>query len=452
VAQAQGEQGRRALVVGLGRTGVSAARFLTARGWSVAVTDSRAEPPGLEALRATVPDAAVFVGGFSTTALEHADEVVLSPGVALSDPFVRAAAAKGLPIVGDIELFARVTTAPVIGITGSNGKSTVTTLVGQMAERAGRRVKIGGNLGTPALDLLEGPAPELFVLELSSFQLECTRSLRAVAATVLNVSPDHMDRYASLAEYAAAKARVYAGCEVAVLNRADPAVMAMAMAMTDGARRISFGPDAPPDAADWGVGGRGLDAVLFAGGVAVMPVAELKMRGTHNAQNALAALALGTAAGLPRDAMCEALREFTGLPHRTELVADRHGVAWINDSKGTNVGATLAAVAGLDGPLIVILGGDGKGQDFAPLAAALVDKVRAVVLIGRDADAIGAALGARIAQHRALTMEQAVELAAEVARPGDTVLLSPACSSLDMFESFEHRGRAFVHAVRRIAA
>ena len=448
VAQARGGQGRRALVVGLGRTGVSAARFLAARGWSVAVTDSRAEPPGLEALRAAVPDAAVFVGGFSETALSYADEVVLSPGVPLADPFVRAAAARGLPIAGDVELFARAADAPVIGITGSNGKSTVTTLVGQMAERAGRTVRVGGNLGIPALDLLDGAPPDLFVLELSSFQLECTRSLRAAAATVLNLSADHLDRYASLDEYAAAKARIYQGSDVAVLNRADPRVAVM----PGGASRVTFGPDAPRDGSEWGVIGAGAQAQLACGGAAVLPVAELKLRGTHNAQNALAALALGEAVGLSREAMCEALREFTGLPHRTELVAEAGGVVWINDSKGTNVGATLAAVAGLAGPLVLILGGDGKGQDFRPLAAALAGKVRAAVLIGRDADAIAGALGARIAQRRALTMEQAVEFAAELAQPGDTVLLSPACSSLDMFESFEHRGRAFAHAVRRIAA
>jgi UDP-N-acetylmuramoylalanine--D-glutamate ligase len=448
LAQARGGQGRRALVVGLGRTGVSAARFLAARGWSVAVTDSRAEPPGLEPLRAAVPDAAVFVGGFSETALSFADEVVLSPGVPLADPFVLAAAARGLPIVGDVELFARAADAPVIAITGSNGKSTVTTLVGQMAERAGSTARVGGNLGIPALDLLDGAPPDLFVLELSSFQLECTRSLRAVAACVLNVSADHLDRYASLGDYAAAKARVYDGCHVAVVNRADPLVAAMA----GGGSRVSFGPDAPRRAEDWGVVGAGARAQLAVGGVTVLPVAELRLRGAHNAQNALAALALGEAAGLPRDAMCEALREFTGLPHRTELVAEKGGVAWINDSKGTNVGATLAAVEGLAGPLVLILGGDGKGQDFAPLAAAFAGKVRAAVLIGRDADAIGRALGARIAQRSASNMEQAVEVAASLAQPGDTVLLSPACSSLDMFESFEHRGRAFVHAVRRIAA
>lgn len=439
----------RALVVGLGRSGVSAARFLAARGCAVAVTDSREDPPGLPALHAAVPGAAVFVGGFSETALAHADEVVVSPGVALTDPFLREAAARGLPIIGDVELFARAVTAPVIAITGSNGKSTATTLVGQMADRAGRLTRVGGNLGTPALDLLEGPTPELFVLELSSFQLETTRSLAPAAAALLNLSADHLDRYPDLAAYAAAKARVFRGCAVAVVNRADPRVMALP---TPGAVRISFGPDVPPSGADWGVLEHGGEAHLAVGTTPVFPVGELRLRGAHNAQNALAALALGTAIGLPREAMCAALREFAGLPHRTELVAEQGGVTWINDSKGTNVGATLAAVGGFAGPLVVILGGDGKGQDFAPLATALVGRVRAAVLIGRDAATISAALGDRVASHRAASLEQAVALAAEIAEPGDTVLLSPACSSLDMFDDFEHRGRSFVQAVRKLTA
>jgi len=447
---------RRALVVGLGRTGVSVARHLTARGWAVAVTDTRPNPPGLEPLRAVAPDAAVFLGGYSEEALRHADEIVLSPGVALSHPFLREAAARGLTIVGDIELFAREVRATVIAVTGSNGKSTVTTLVGLMAERAGRRVKVGGNLGTPALDLLDGEADtELYVLELSSFQLETTHSLKPAAAVVLNLSADHMDRYADLADYAAAKARVFQGCAVALLNRADPIVAAMP---TPGARCISFGPDAPPGPQDWGVmrqGGRGF---LARGSDALYPVDALLTRGAHNVQNSLAAAALGGAVGLEVEAIGETLREFRGLPHRTEFVAEHRGIIWLNDSKGTNVGATLAAIAGLEGPLVLILGGDGKGQDFAPLAAALLGKTRAAVLLGRDAPLLEQAIataadGAAAPQLRRVgSLEQAVAAAAELAVAGDTVLLSPACSSLDMFESFEHRGRAFSNAVRRLAA
>jgi len=440
--------GRRALVVGLGRTGVSVARFLAARGWSVAVTDSRPNPPGLEALREGVPDAAVFVGGFSERALDHADEVVLSPGVALSDPFLRAAAARGLPIVGDVELFARHARAPVVAITGSNGKSTVTTLVGMMAERAGRSVRVGGNLGTPALDLIGAAEPDLYVLELSSFQLETTNSLAAAAATVLNLSPDHLDRYPDLAAYARAKGRVYQGCAVPVVNRADP----VAAALAGGAPRIGFGPDAPPSDRDWGVAERSGRRWLVRGSEAWFAADELLLRGEHNLQNALAAAALADSVGVPRPAVVETLREFRGLPHRTEFVVEHGGVVYLNDSKGTNVGATLAAIAGLAGPLVVILGGDGKGQDFAPLAVALRGKGRAAVLLGRDAPVLEAALRGVLPLHRVATLEQAVAQAAQLARSGDTVLLSPACSSLDMFESYEHRGRAFAAAARRVAA
>ena len=451
---------RRALVVGLGRTGVSVAGHLTARGWSVAVTDTRPNPPGLEPLRAVAPDAAVFLGGYSEEALRHADEIVLSPGVALNHPFLREAAARGLTIVGDVELFAREVRGAVIAVTGSNGKSTVTTLVGLMAERAGRRVRVGGNLGTPALDLLDhehGAADtELYVLELSSFQLETTSSLKPAAAVVLNLSADHMDRYADLAAYAAAKARAFQGCAVGLVNRADPIVAAMP---SPGAKRISFGPDAPPGPHDWGVVAQAGRSFLARGTEALWPVDTLLTRGAHNVQNSLAAAALASAVGIEADAIGETLREFRGLPHRTEFVADRGDVVWLNDSKGTNVGATLAAIAGLEGPLVLILGGDGKGQDFAPLAAALVGKTRAAVLLGRDAplleQAISAAARAAPATapvlRRASSMEQAVTAAAELAVAGDTVLLSPACSSLDMFESFEHRGRAFSNAVRRLA-
>lgn len=446
---------RRALVVGLGRTGVSVARHLTARGWSVAVTDTRPSPPGLEPLRAVAPDAAVFLGGYSEEALRHADEIVLSPGVALSHPFLREAAARGLTIVGDVELFAREVRGTVIAVTGSNGKSTVTTLVGLMAERAGRQVRVGGNLGTPALDLLDGAADtELYVLELSSFQLETTSSLKPAAAVVLNLSADHMDRYADLAAYAAAKARAFQGAAVALVNRADPIVAAMP---TPGARRISFGPDAPPGPSDWGVVQRGAASFLARGSEALFPVDSLLTRGAHNVQNSLAAAALGSAVGLEVEAIGETLREFRGLPHRTEFVLERSGVVWLNDSKGTNVGATLAAIEGLGGPLVLILGGDGKGQDFAPLAAALVGKTRAAVLLGRDAPELERAIrdaadGGAPTLRRVGSIEQAVTVAAELAVAGDTVLLSPACSSLDMFESFEHRGRAFATAVRRLPA
>ena len=436
----------RTLIVGLGKTGLSCARFLAAHGEEIAITDSRERPPGLADLRALLPDAAVFLGGFSEDALKRADRVVLSPGVAAGSPFVSKARALGLPVLGDIELFAHYAHAPIVGITGANGKSTVTTLLGIMAEHAGKAVRVGGNLGTPALDLLAKDEPDLYVLELSSFQLEITDSLPCVAAAVLNLSPDHMDRYTGMQDYAAAKARIFRHCRTAVLNREDPWVKDMAAGVR---QRVSFGLDVPKSG-DYGVLGAGDDEWLARGGEKLMPTSVMRLKGRHNIANALAALALGEASGLPMSAMLAALEGFRGLPHRMEFVSRFQGVTWYDDSKGTNVGATLAAVQGVTQPLVLIAGGDGKGQDFAPLAAAL-QGAHGVVLLGKDAQLIEDALAARVPVRRVKDMEAAVQAAAELARPGDVVLLSPACSSLDMFENFEHRGRAFAAAVRRFA-
>jgi len=438
---------QRALIIGLGKTGAATARHLAGLGYQVAVTDNRAAPPGVPRLRAEVPDAALFLGGFSAQALTHADLVVLSPGVAPIEPFVEQAVAQGLPNVGDIELFARAVRAPVVGITGSNGKSTVTTLVGLMAERAGRRVGIGGNLGTPALDLLTDEH-DLYVLELSSFQLETTASLQCAAATVLNITPDHMDRYANVAAYAAAKARVFAHCEVAVVNRDDALALPLG---ARAARRLSFGLQPPANDDEFGVLQHAGASWLARGATPLMPVAELRIRGAHNTANALAALTLGSALELPLDGVLEVLQEFRGLPHRTELVAEIGGALYLNDSKGTNVGATLAAVNGFAEPLVLIAGGQGKGADFAPLGEALAHRARAVVLIGEDAPLIEQAIAGRVPVTHATSMDQAVRAARKLAQPGDVVLLSPACASFDMFENFEHRGQAFVTAVRELA-
>ncbi len=436
----------RTLIVGLGKTGLSCARFLAAHGEEIAITDSRDRPPGLADLRELLPDAAVFLGGFSEDALKRADRVVLSPGIASDIPFVAKARALGMPVLGDIELFAHYARAPVIGITGANGKSTVTTLLGLMAERAGKKVRVGGNLGTPALDLLKKDEPDLYVLELSSFQLEITDSLPCVAATVLNLSPDHMDRYAGMKDYAAAKARIFRHCRTAVLNREDAWVRSMAPELK---RRVTFGLDAPA-AGDYGVVGEGTELWLAKGSEKLIPASVLRIKGGHNLANALAALALGEAAGMPLDAMLQELSEFRGLPHRMEFVTAAKDVIYYDDSKGTNVGATLAAVQGVSQPLVLIAGGDGKGQDFAPLADALAGKARAVVLLGKDADQIEKSLAGRVPVRRVKDMESAVGTAAALAQAGDMVLLSPACSSLDMFENFEHRGRVFAAAVRRL--
>lgn len=439
--------GTKTLIVGLGKTGLSCARFLAARGVEIAITDSRDRPPGLQDLRNEMPDAAVFVGGFSEIALQHADQLVVSPGVAVSTPFVIKARAMGLPVLGDIELFARQVQAPIVAITGSNGKSTVTTLVGLMAEHAGRDVRVGGNLGTPALDLIREREPDLYVLELSSFQLEVTDSLHCVSAAVLNLSPDHMDRYATLQDYAAAKARIFRHCDVSVVNRDDVVVSGMA---NTAAKRISFGLGVPLQN-DYGLVSERGRRWLAHGETRLLPVDELRVHGDHNLSNMLAALALGEAAGLPMPAMLSALKQFRGLPHRMEFITRVHDVDWYDDSKGTNVGATVAAVSGLAGPLVLIAGGDGKGQDFAPLAAALAGKARAVILLGKDAPAIETAIAGRIPVQHVKDMNAAVQTAARIAQPGDRVLLSPACSSLDMFENFEHRGRVFAQAARRLA-
>jgi UDP-N-acetylmuramoylalanine--D-glutamate ligase len=443
-------QAGKVLVVGLGKTGLSCARYLTRQGAAVAVTDTRLHPPGLEALRGELQDAALFLGGFDRAAFEAAGLIVVSPGVSVGEPLIRQARARGVPIVGDVELFARAVRAPVAAITGSNGKSTVTTLLGEMARIAGRRVAVGGNLGEPALDLLD-PAVDLYVLELSSFQLETTDSLRPSAAAVLNISADHLDRYDSLEDYAAAKARIFRNAETAVINLDDRRVVAM----PGGARRRGF-TLGDPGRDDWGVRAHGGAPWLCAGGEPVLAVAEMALAGRHNVANALAALAMADAVGIPREAAREALRSFGGLPHRTQLVAEARGVRYYDDSKGTNVGATVAALEGFeDGTparTILIAGGDGKGQDFSALGPVLARTARCVVLIGRDAPLIEAALDPATPRVHAADMSEAVTLAARRALPGDRVLLSPACASFDMFRNYEHRGEAFALAVRGLGA
>jgi UDP-N-acetylmuramoylalanine--D-glutamate ligase len=436
-----------AVIVGIGRTGLSCARYLAAQGWRLAATDTRAAPPELAALTALDARIVVRAGGLDTRLLDGALCVVASPGVALTEPFFVEARRRGLSIVGDIELFARAARAPVAGITGTNGKSTVTTLLARMAQRAGVRVRAGGNLGEPALELLAAQ-PELYVLELSSFQLETTASLECRAATVLNVSPDHLDRYASVGEYARAKARIFARCDTAVINLDDPLVVAMPRAAR---RTLSFSLRASIGA-DYAVAMHSGEWWLSRAGAPLLPVAALRIKGLHNAANALAALALGEALELPLPAMLAELSEFPGLAHRAQWVAEVRGVTYVNDSKGTNVGATVAAVAGLAGPLVMIAGGDGKNQDFAPLAAAFRGKVRHAVLIGRDGPLLGRALAGVCTLESCASLPEAVRAAARAAQPGDTVLLSPACASFDMFRDYSQRGAVFTQAVEELAA
>ena len=441
------KQNAKTVIVGLGKTGLSCARYWHARQRRVTVIDSRNTPPEIGALRQLAPEIEIRVGGFDVSVLEDANEVVASPGVSLREPMLQAAMRRGIPIIGDIELFARSANAPVIGITGTNGKSTVTTLVAHMATYAGKRALAGGNLGRPALDLLADQVPDFYVLELSSYQLETTQSLKLEAAAVLNVTPDHLDRYDNVKAYAAAKARIFDHADVAVINADDQYVRAMPKA---GQKTLAFGLK-PDSGALYAIRHSGGDIELTRHGVSLIAMSKLKLAGEHNAANALASLAIAEAVGLDRAKCVDALRTFTGLPHRSQWIADVNGVRYIDDSKGTNVGATLAAVLGMNGPLVIIAGGQGKGQDFAPLAAAFRGKVRHAVLIGQDAKQLAAELTTVCACEFADDMEVAVEKAARAAKAGDTVLLSPACASLDMFKDYAHRGEVFANAVNKLS-
>jgi UDP-N-acetylmuramoylalanine--D-glutamate ligase len=435
------------VVVGLGKTGASCVRYLAKRGVAVSATDSRRTPPGLTDLGAAAEGLDLRLGGFDLSLLEDASQLVISPGVSLDEPIAEAARERGIEILGDIELFARAVRAPVIGITGTNGKSTVTTLLARMAAAAGRRVLAGGNLGPPALDLLDESTPDLYVLELSSFQLDTTSSLELKGAVVLNVSADHLDRYASVAAYADSKARIFTKSSTIVLNADDALVSRMGDAHKHSCI-VTFSVRRPE--ADYALLKSAGQTWLTRRGEKLMDAARMKIQGLHNAANALAALALGEAAGLPAAAMCQALETFPGLPHRSAWVADIGGVRYIDDSKGTNLGATIAAVAGMPGPLVMIAGGEGKGQDFTPLADAFRGKVRTAVLLGKDAPALAASLAGVCAIVRVDSMAAAVKAAQASAQVGDTVLLSPACASLDMFRDYGHRGDVFAAAVRAL--
>lgn len=434
------------IIVGLGKSGMSLVRFLASRGVSFAVADTRENPPELATLRRDYPQVDVRCGELDVEFLCRANELYVSPGLALATPALQQAAARGVKLSGDIELFARYAKAPIIAITGSNAKSTVTTLVGEMAAAAGKRVAVGGNLGTPALDLLSDDV-ELYVMELSSFQLETTDQLGAEVATVLNISEDHMDRYSGLPAYHLAKHRVFRGARQVVVNRQDVLTRPL---IGEGLPCWTFGLN-KPDFHGFGLREEDGEKYLAFQFDHLMPVRELKIRGAHNQANALAALALGHAVGLPMDAMLSSLRTFGGLEHRCQWLRERNGVSYYDDSKATNVGAALAAIEGLgadiEGKLVLIAGGDGKGADFSGLRAPVAANCRAVVLIGRDAELIAQALGDGVELIRAATLQDAVLRCADIAQAGDAVLLSPACASFDMFKNYEERGRLFAQAV-----
>ena len=508
--------GKHVLVLGLGESGLAAACWCARQGARLRVADTRATPPYLEELRRRVGSADFCSGEFDQALLAGIDLLVLSPGLPGDLPVVIQARAAGIPVLGEIELFAQGLhclgqSAPVLAITGTNGKTTTTALTGYLLRATGKAVGVAGNISPAALAALmaaqdANALPQIWVLELSSFQLETIATLNPAAATVLNVSDDHLDRYAGFDEYAAAKARIFSGGGVQVLNRDDPQVRRMALADR---RAITFGLDAPPAAGDFGLRSQSGEVWLAQGERCLLPLSELPLAGLHNAANAMAALALCASIGFDVDTLLPALRSFHGLPHRVEKITEKDGVTWYDDSKGTNVGATVAALNGIGGQLaaqysrlpspgqrrgfaehcsappelagcakpavgreagrdgahlanaenhhdrkiVVILGGDGKGQDFSPLRNAVATHARAVILIGRDGALIGEAIaGAGIRTESAADMADAVKRAAALALPGDAVLLSPACASFDMFRNYEHRAQVFIAAARAMEA
>lgn len=442
------------VIVGLGTTGLSCARWFHARGETFSVIDSRSNPPGLADFQAEFPHVDLHLGRFDRDLLLAADELVMSPGISLQTPEIRAAIEAGVTITGDIDIFSRYVSKPVIAVTGSNGKSTVVTLLAHMARAAGLDVAVGGNLdgedAAPALDLLRAGDKDLYVLELSSFQLETTRHLGASAAVILNLSEDHMDRYQTLRDYLEAKQRIFLGCSLAVVNR-DDAASAPEQKVPGS---ITYGLD-HPQAENWGISQVDGVSYLAFGSESVLAASELRIPGRHNVSNALAALALGDAVGLNRSAMVSSLREFGGLPHRCQWLRKLNDVDYYNDSKGTNVGAALVAIESIGemirGRIVLIAGGLDKESDFSVMQPVVGRFVRVAILIGRDAAKLVAAFSSVTETVLAGSLEEAVRTAAYRAIAGDAVLLSPACASYDMFNNFMHRGRVFTAAVEGLS-
>ncbi len=437
------------ILIGMGDTGFACARYLQARGDRFVMLDSRPQPPRLQEFRAQFPDVQVVTGELDADLLCSAGELIISPGLPLTHPAIAAAREAGVKISGDIDLFLQEAKAPVAAITGSNGKSTVTTLLGEMAKAAGVKVAVGGNLGTPALDLL-GDGVELYVLELSSFQLERCDQLNAAAAVMLNLSEDHLDHHGDLQSYHRAKQRVFRACKFAVYNRDDALTQPL---LPDATPRSSFGLNST-DLNQWGLLEQEGETWLARHPEPLMPVSQLKISGRHNVANALSALAMGSALNLPLAPMLQTLREFPGLPHRCEFVAEHDGVRFIDDSKATNVAAAMAAINGLVDSaekLVLIAGGTGKGGDYEQLVDSLLSCARAVVLIGETAQQLLKLIAGRIETKVAATMTEAVQLAGRFAKPGDIVLLAPACASFDMFQNYQDRGRQFQAAVHKLA-
>ena len=437
---------RKTAILGMGATGLSVARFLSSQDLPFVFADSRAEPPQLQLVKNHYPDTKVVLGDFDVDLLINMDRAVISPGISLNEPAIVAAREQGVELIGDLELFLEHAKAPVIAITGSNGKSTVTTLLGEMAVASGLAVGVGGNLGTPMLDLLNDDL-QLYILELSSFQLELLNDSRGAIVALLNISADHMDRYEGLPQYHAAKHRIFRGASKVVVNREDVLTKPLISSQIS---LSSFGLN-QPDLGDFGIL-QGLEEGYLAYGIErLLPIADVALKGSHNIANGLAALALGYAIDLPMQPMLDCLKTFKGLAHRCENIAEIDGVIYIDDSKGTNVGATVAALNGLGVAqrknLILIAGGQGKDQDFAALKPAVGKFVKQAYLFGEDASQIDSVLNDGCETMLVDSLEQAVAMARSIAQQGDTVLLSPACASFDMFSGFEERGRCFQSTV-----
>ena len=439
------------LIAGLGKTGISCVRYYRQLDCPVVVTDSRESPPGLKELQDQWPEVPVHIGGLDEKLLSGADELILSPGISLNEPFVLEATRKSVPVIGDIEVFCRIANSPIIAITGSNAKSTVSTLVAKMIDGDDKRVLLGGNIGVPAMDLLLEEEPDFYVLELSSFQLETVSSLKAAVACVLNISLDHMDRYANESDYIFAKQVIYENAEVSVINKDD--LLARPSSLPQSEKYYYF-THQQPGVKEFGLIEEDGSSYLAFENRKLMATSDLKIKGSHNADNALAALAIGYAIGLDLTSMIGTLKSFSGLPYRCEWLGEVDGVVWINDSKGTNVGATEAAIKGFsenkDKNIILILGGESKSADFHPLVEPVKKYVREIILFGQDARIISNALGNAAKKHVCKSLQEVVILASKLSSAGDTVLFSPACASFDMFDDFEDRGKQFANLFKKL--
>ena len=434
-----------AVVVGLGKTGLSCFRYLSNQGLNVAITDSREEPPELLELRAEFESASVYLGQINEQVLLASDQIILSPGVSLDNKSIKLSIENNIPVFGDIELFCQKAQAPIIAVSGSNGKSTVTTIVAEMTRLAGLKTYVGGNIGIPALDLLSDSTPDLYVLELSSFQLETTYSLNAHASVVLNVSPDHMDRYSSLKDYANTKKRIYSGQGLMVLNKDEEYIHSI----IDSKRDTIYFSLGAPEGENFGLINHNNEVWLSQGNEKIINKNQLKIKGEHNISNALAAMALAGAVNVPTNIMADVLKNFTGLEHRCQLVREIDNVSWYNDSKATNVGACIASIRGLCelGNIILIAGGDSKDADLSGLNPIVKKYIKRVFLFGMDANKLADVMGSDVDKEFVNNMNEAVKGASKIADPDDIVLLAPACSSLDMYKNYQQRGDAFISAI-----